>query len=328
MGGMAISPIKVANFYLTSQEVGVLWDNAVNEVRQFNEVLALIERKPSDLTTARKGVRLVNKSFDLRIWVGKVFSKDMDGWFVSAWRRVTRLSKDAGVEEIVEALRQFREVVQEILSRTAPAHFTHLGFKFDNPDHMPWETCRVVFDGVDFLKKMFQKRGVLSILEQGVRRVVLVPTGEGIATFNSRSHELTIFASNLLRSGRFSDSFAGEALIHEFGHFVHRSYITGEAAAAWDAPWKDIPSTASPEHWNLRSNPDRLRKLEPLDIVTDYGKTDKYEDFAETFLLFMVAPERLSQTARFRMQQALSLSGLYGKPVVQRLGVQNANRQT
>jgi len=57
-------------------------------------------------------------------------------------------------------------------------------------------------------------------------------------------------------------------------------------------------------------------ELQNLDIVSDYGKTNAKEDFAETFVAFMGAPEKLSPTAKFRMQRALSLSGLYNKPVI------------
>lgn len=53
-----------------------------------------------------------------------------------------------------------------------------------------------------------------------------------------------------------------------------------------------------------------------LEIVSDYGKTDEQEDFAETFVAFMDAPAQLTPTAKFRMQRALSLSGLYGKQVM------------
>lgn len=53
-----------------------------------------------------------------------------------------------------------------------------------------------------------------------------------------------------------------------------------------------------------------------LEIVSDYGKTNEKEDFAETFVAFMDAPEKLTPTAKFRMQRALSLSGLYGKQVM------------
>jgi hypothetical protein len=53
-----------------------------------------------------------------------------------------------------------------------------------------------------------------------------------------------------------------------------------------------------------------------LEIVTDYGKTNEKEDFAESFVAFVGAPSQLTPTAKFRMQQALALSGLYGKHVM------------
>lgn len=53
-----------------------------------------------------------------------------------------------------------------------------------------------------------------------------------------------------------------------------------------------------------------------LEIVSDYGKTDEKEDFAESFVAFLGAPEKLTPTAKFRMQRTLSLSGLYGKPIM------------
>ena len=56
--------------------------------------------------------------------------------------------------------------------------------------------------------------------------------------------------------------------------------------------------------------------LDALGIPTAYGRTDVKEDFAETFVLWMVHPERLSEQARNRMGRALWLSGFYGKPVM------------
>lgn len=56
--------------------------------------------------------------------------------------------------------------------------------------------------------------------------------------------------------------------------------------------------------------------LDKLDIVSDYGKTDEMEDFAETFVTFMAAPSKLTPTAKFRMQQALSIANLYNKTVM------------
>jgi len=53
-----------------------------------------------------------------------------------------------------------------------------------------------------------------------------------------------------------------------------------------------------------------------LGSPSDYALSDELEDFAETFVLFMTSPEKLSPTARFRMQRTLWLSGMGGKPVM------------
>lgn len=65
--------------------------------------------------------------------------------------------------------------------------------------------------------------------------------------------------------------------------------------------------------------------LDKLGLPSDYARTNEGEDFAESFVAFMVNPSRLSDNALFRMQQALSLSGLYGKAVM-RLAARVAKR--
>jgi len=63
------------------------------------------------------------------------------------------------------------------------------------------------------------------------------------------------------------------------------------------------------------ADPSVEEAIEALEIPSNYGKTNLQEDFAETFILFVTNPSRLSATAKFRMQQALAISGLYGKAV-------------
>lgn len=58
------------------------------------------------------------------------------------------------------------------------------------------------------------------------------------------------------------------------------------------------------------------KALGELGIPTEYGKKDVKEDFAETFVWFLLAPEKLSERALFRMKRALWLSGWYGKPIM------------
>ena len=56
-----------------------------------------------------------------------------------------------------------------------------------------------------------------------------------------------------------------------------------------------------------------------LGVPSWYGKTDEKEDFAESFVLFMTAPEKLSGNALYRMKRTLWLSGFGGKPVMEHL---------
>lgn len=56
--------------------------------------------------------------------------------------------------------------------------------------------------------------------------------------------------------------------------------------------------------------------IEALEAPTDYAETNRYEDFAETFARYMTEPNSLSSIAKYRLQRTLSLSGLYGKPVM------------
>lgn len=53
--------------------------------------------------------------------------------------------------------------------------------------------------------------------------------------------------------------------------------------------------------------------IEALGIPSDYGKENFKEDFAETFVLFVAAPDRLSPVARWRMGRTLGISEAGGK---------------
>lgn len=74
----------------------------------------------------------------------------------------------------------------------------------------------------------------------------------------------------------------------------------------------------------LESRPDIPKAIEQakrnIDTVSDYGRTDKDEDFAETFRAWILSPNTLTDKAKYRMQRTLSLSHLYGKPVMRLAG--------
>lgn len=294
------------------------WNDAVGDLHEFNSLYAQVERKPQDKGVLTKCVGRADKMTKLFVWAKKCLSDGAYAKILSAWREIGKIAKTRGAPEddLRATLERFKTATQEALDGTAPETFTYQGFHVDNREHFADDLCRKTLEGVDFLKALFKKRGVDHLLEQGVARILLVLDAEGSAFFDSGKRELTLSVPELskARQGRFVDTFTGEAILHEFGHYVHRNFITGEAREAWDEPWGDLQSLADPN--TPRTDPRRKEQLDPLEIVTDYGKTDKYEDFAETFMIFMAAPEKLTPTAKYRMQRALSLSGLYGRPVL------------
>ncbi len=96
----------------------------------------------------------------------------------------------------------------------------------------------------------------------------------------------------------------------------------------WDGNMS-IPSAAVQEL--AKSDPAMQRSVEDaldeLEIVSSYGRTDEKEDFAETFVAFLGAPEKLTPTAKFRMQRTLSLAHFYNKPVMRLAEKDSLSRQ-
>lgn len=314
----------VAKVTLGSEED--YWAGATKDLNQFNTLYAQVEKSPQDAKLLRKCVAGINKLLPLAVWAKKCLTSSDYSDLLVAMRLISKLAKDkeAGQDQLLVGIEAYKDATQKALDSTAPESFTYQGFKVSNEQHFSDELCRKALGGLDFLKALFKKRGVVNLIEDGISRVVLVhEAGGAVAYFHSGTREMVVSIAEVSKESkaRVLSDFINETILHEFGHYVHRNYITGEARDAWDDPWGDLPSLADP---NAPRVPDSKRKeqLDPLEIVTEYGKVDKYEDFAETFLVFMAAPERLTPTSKFRMQRALSLSGLYGKPIL-RLSTEN-----
>lgn len=300
------------------------WPAAEASLRKLQELSDRNVKKPSE-ANLRKVINAAVKDVSVAIWASKCLAEDEDSTFLEPRRALHRLAKNkqASLDEMQSGLDAYLDALRTVLSFAAPANFTYAGFKVSNDERCSDKLCRQVLAGLDFLRALFKKRGVVKLIDEGISRVVLVPQDtehRGIAYFHSGARELVISVAHILRGGhapRLLDDFVNETLLHEFGHYIHRVYIKGEAEAAWNEPWEGIRTLADPR--NLLTEKDReirKKKLEPLELVSEYGHTDQYEDFAETFVVFMVTPEKLTPTAKFRVQRVLSLSGLYGKPVM------------
>ena len=309
--------LRVAVRYRTAQDDDI-WGKAVDDLSRFNSNYAKVQRKPEDPKVLRGALVGVDKSTDFQVWVKKCLDSKVYNSVLQVLRRIAAAvkSKVTPEPEMLGLINEFKEVAQEAVSTAAPESFDYSGFKVLNSQHIDEGRCLRTLEGIDYLRALFKKRGVEGILDQSLSRIILVLDAGSTAFLHSGTRELTLSVDQLStgKSGRFI-KWVNETLLHELGHYIHRIYLSDDARRFWDTPWddQDLGSLANP---NYRAPSDRDEKLKNLDVVTEYGRVDKYEDFAETFLVFMAAPEKLTPTAKFRMQRALSLSGLYGKPVM------------
>jgi len=369
-------------------------------------------------------------------------------WLLEYWTAAQE-SKDYSDQTLLvtsrgflKSLDDYKDTLQEMLNQAYPAKFTHAGFPINNPDRLANPVVREFLSGIDFLKRWFKQRKLLKIFEAGIKSFKFdleVPsylTGAA-AYYDVQGHFIGMFAPTafLNTTPRMLDSWIKEIFLHEFGHYIHLAYITGEAKAFWDSWWdniekvRDIDQETSVtlnerrdyydilEHKNFDvkrvkkndfsynhqeetnyikfvswitspskhykpiasvsgrdyTKPPRVtpfgeemfeffrdskgkdydkKKMEPyltmlglfdnadreiseqakqqlykgllpveqaiaeLGVPTNYAQTDALEDFAESFVLFVTEPRRLSPLAQYRMKRTLSLSGLYGKPVM------------
>lgn len=297
-----------------------LWPKARLQLQKLELLYQQMLKKPEDAKLVRKNLTAMGKMYDIQIWYDKCLEPSVAQELLPKWRQIVKLLKDKTSDNtaaMVEVAGELENGLQYALDGTAPERFTYSGFTVLNPERFSDVWCRQILAGVDFLHGLFRKRGCEAILDNSIKEIVLQIEAEAYAYFHAGTHQLVIAVPKMLKGGaaRMHNEFLEETFLHEFGHYVHRVYITGEAREAWDAPWGDLKHPRDPSGPNI-SLQERAKRLDPLEIVTDYGKTDKYEDFAETFVAFMIAPQSLTPTAKYRMQRALSLSGLYGRAVV------------
>jgi len=127
------------------------------------------------------------------------------------------------------------------------------------------------------------------------------------------------------RDSMFNVTPLGEEILHTLKR-VHESKSDDEEEIALAEDYKKLLglTTGSPDmpvdegisdQFLDDTSPD-AKAVAALGIPTDYGSTDKLEDFAETFVYFVLHPRKLSSMAQYRLKRTLSLSGLYGKPVM------------
>jgi len=124
-------------------------------------------------------------------------------------------------------------------------------------------------------------------------------------------------------SYEFIEKHYPEALKDKPGHLgMNYQKKSMELQKEYDA----VLGIDSQDHWpkltrsmekDIRgTTPTEVQAIDQLGVPSDYARKNELEDFAESFVLFVTEPRRLSELAQYRMKRTLSLSGLYGKPVM------------
>lgn len=425
--------LRVAARYKVAE--ASLWDAAIKEVGAFSKRYLSAKKLKEPLDS--NGLKVLagfamSKKKPFVNWVKVCCPESLDklaDFYITDYMVDEVVSRKTTLEAFMQDLDKYRACIQDILNDVAPVAFNYGGFPIVNEHRMSDHFCRKVLEGVDYITALFKKHGCERLLNEGVNSIRVVPTSADLnssptasGTYNSASRQISLVGSiGKGQGGRFI-AWVNEVFLHEFGHYVHLTYLAPEAREEWDNGWlgqaegggvltvtqadrhrlfeilksnsfnpqaaygdlepddkaryltwlgqcslgaaviepsgKSVkPTRLGKEVLFMVKHPDRFpdygpagmkpsdvefeqkkidasmrrmgldnpvvlkvpkdkAEIQNLEIVSDYGKTDAKEDFAETFVAFMGAPEKLTSTAKFRMQRALSLSGLYGKPVM------------
>jgi len=355
------------------------------------------------------------------------------------------------VAGLVSDTREYVTALNDLLKQAGPAKFTYQGFLILNPLRLPDSVLGKVLDAVAYMVSLFKGRGVEPLLHEGLNAIQIGWLIGAAGYYHAQDKTIAFDASTSASGSTMLKNFVHEVLVHEFGHYVHMTYLSPAGKESWESGWEYVdqarsaveervfvtsqdrhrffgmiersgwsparagkglkgldrlkylmwlyktqgnPVTSTPQQVRLTdygrdvfsffANPDRYRSefaeangpekaermmerrertykgnlgltsyydgknyplldedtvgeirssdstvddaLDALGIPTTYGRTNVKEDFAETFVLFMVNPSALSEQARLRMGRALWLSGFTGKPVMRLSALRVASR--
>ena len=445
---------KLASMRRQSDES--LWQGAVKALQDFQG--AVKEIKSLDLTTpegkeALDRYRFLPSPLDIMgrgkgflNWTKIAFREEETAGLKEApvvhGAKVTRvMDGDLDPDEYLLDIEILQDQLRSCLKKVGPVKFTYKGFTVVDDIRLGPAKTGKLLDAISFLIALFKKRGAEELFFAGVGSVYTEYENSWAGRYQNYSKSIEIDVSTLEREGQVKlwQDWAQEVFLHEFGHYIHMTYIKGEARAFWDGAWGGAkalrgklervgadelnqfyalleknafdparavrqlrgvdkikftywlrkspmrdplitpkqfrPTERGRDIFNALRDPEQYlkdtrdlspgepeyeatlkrvirKKKEDLigfgekgfsvapDIVaeiseadpsikreldafyqdlgtpTDYGRTDEMEDFAESFVLFMTAPEKLSDKALYRVKRTLWLSGFGGKPVV------------
>lgn len=232
-------------------------------------------------------------------------------------------SEIKSIEEVIDGLQHLERVAErsekhyrneETIDKQV---FTYKGFRVEALN-LSKETTSAMLQAIDCLEEIFEKRGVEPLVYKAIDKVYLqhnpsnqVGQGWGKSHASYEKKKVYLYDTILDLDKEMPEiETICYVLIHEIGHWVHHEYLPREAHVLWNSSWdgvmrgrKEIP----PEEAQIS------KTLQGLEIPTQYGHKNPFEDFAETFTRFMVDPNSISEVAKNRLKATLSLSAGFGR---------------
>jgi hypothetical protein len=119
--------------------------------------------------------------------------------------------------------------------------------------------------------------------------------------------------TTIILDGSVPDDEFAALLVHECGHVISAN-MPGTATSK-DSGYRDgteVYYVNSPmvSYWNLSWNATGTKKqgAKDADFASGYGKSDQYEDFAETFALYVLQPDAFAARAKNNAVMAAKLA--------------------
>lgn len=236
-----------------------------------------------------------------------LLSKDHSGMeaFIKFSNQVSVLAKIIAQKE-----KEFKD--QETVEHRA---FNHNGYKVEAND-LSEVVIEAMLEPLDVVQHLFKKRGVEVLLHEALEKVLLKADPEdkidgGWGSARAKyiyGEKVVILYDSILDETCDISGIKGlvYGFIHEIGHWLHVDFLTKDAHEYWNKAWAGvIPEGVSYLEYEVAKENETLNEL---GIPTAYGRRDPFEDFAETFSFFILAPDKLSERACERMKETLRMS--------------------
>jgi len=213
------------------------WTGAQKTLREISKIIESDPQGGVESKAVAQIIKAIKADDDFRLW------------WLSAVNPQPYSFMDIGLAAADHGIPAAKEALKNLVGSFAPERFTYQGFRIRNKGFLTDPVVRDLLDSIDYLVALFKKRGMLKLLHEGIREIVLTTDDSdhnAAGLYYSNSQSITLISNGILkRSPKLLRVWTHEVFLHEFGHYIHMNYITGDARRYWDSAWDPISKLKS-----------------------------------------------------------------------------------